>query len=202
VTGAARLFLMLTGLALAGAGLSGCASGPPGPPPPAGVAAVARDRLWLTLPTPPAYPGEREMAQSIVAQYGPRKIAFDALVSLSPEVVRVIVTAPAGPRLAEITWNASGVATRMDGPAPPGFRGENVLADLVLASWPKASLEKALGGRLAVWDYPDGRRKLVRGRELVVDISAPVTDADGAIHRTLVNYDFDYSLTILTRESQ
>jgi hypothetical protein len=194
----ARLTLPLL---LAGSLLAGCVTAPPGPPPPAGVAAVARDRLWLTLPLPPAYPVEREMAQSIVARYGPRKIAFDALVSLSPSAVRVIVTAPAGPRLAQIDWTAQGVVTKMDGPPPPGFRGENVLADMVLANWPKAALEQALGGRLQVWDYPDGRRKLVRGQELVVDISPAVRDEDGATQRTLNNYDFDYSLTIVSRDA-
>ncbi|MBX3479403.1 MAG: DUF3261 domain-containing protein [Caulobacter sp.] len=196
-----RLALTLAALCL-GATLAGCATAPSGPPPPAGIAAVARGQTWLTLPRPPGYPREREMAQSIVASYGPRKTAFDALVSLSPERVTVIVTAPAGPRVAQIDWTASGVATRTDGPTPPGFRAENVLADMVMAEWPKAALETALGGRLAVWDYPDGRRKLVRDdKELVVEITPPVADADGAVRRTLTNYDFDYSLTIVSREA-
>ncbi|WGM40549.1 DUF3261 domain-containing protein [Caulobacter sp. NIBR1757] len=189
-------------LLLAGTLLAGCVTGPPaGPPPPAGVAAVARDRVYLTLPLPPAYPGEKEMAQSIVAQYGPRKVAFDALVSLSPQKVTVIVTAPAGPRVAQIDWDATGVRTKTDGAPPPGFRGENVLADLVMTSWPRTALEKALGGRLEVWDYPDGHRKLVRDRELVVDIPPAVRDADGSSKRTLTNHDFGYTLTIVSREA-
>ncbi|MBI1405484.1 MAG: DUF3261 domain-containing protein [Caulobacter sp.] len=196
-----RLVSILAALTVALA-LTGCATAPPGPPPPAGVAAVARGQTWLSLPRPPGYPGEREMAQSIVANYGPRKAAFDALVSLSPDRVTVIVTAPAGPRVAQIDWTAGGVVTRADGPTPPGFRAENVLADMVMADWPKAALETALAGRLAVWDYPDGRRKLVRDdRELVVEITPPVADADGSVRRTLTNYDFDYSLTIVTRET-
>jgi hypothetical protein len=128
-------------------------------------------------------------------------VAFDALVSLSPEKVTIIVTAPAGPRVAQIDWDADGVRTKTDGPPPPGFRGENVLADMVMTHWPKAALEEALAGRLEVWDYPDGHRKLVRGRELVVDIPPPARDADGTIKRTLTNRDFGYSLTIVTREA-
>lgn len=186
-------------LLAAGLLLAGCATAPPGPPPPPGVAAVARDRVWLTLPTPPGYPAEEEMAQSIVAAYGPRKVAFDALVSLSPRAVTIIVTAPSGPRVAQIDWDAQGVRSKTDGPPPPGFRAENVLADMVLTHWPKAALEKALAGRLEVWDYPDGHRKLVRGRELVVDIPPPVRDADGSSKRTLTNHDFGYSLTIVSR---
>ncbi|MDB5470448.1 MAG: hypothetical protein JWR84_2008 [Caulobacter sp.] len=189
-------------LLLACASLAGCMTGPPaGPPPPAGVAAVARDQVYLSLPTPPGYPGEKEMAQSIVAQYGPQKVAFDALVSLSPGKVTIIVTAPAGPRVAQIDWDATGVHTTADGTPPPGFRGENVLADLVMTSWPKAALEKALGGRLEVWDYPDGHRKLVRGKELVVDIPPAVLNPDGVSKRTLTNHDFGYILTIVSRES-
>lgn len=182
--------------------LTGCMTGPPaGPPPPSGVAAVARDKVYLTLPTPPAYPGEKEMAQSIVAAYGPRKAAFDALVSLSPQKVTIIVTAPAGPRVAQIDWDDTGVHTKTDGAPPPGFRGENVLADLVMTSWPKPALEKALGGRLEVWDYPNGHRKLVRGKALVVDIPPAVRDADGSTKRTLTNHDFGYTLTIVSREA-
>ena len=64
----------------------------------------------------------------------------------------------------------------------------------------REALEKALAGRLEVWDYPDGHRKLVRGRELVVDIPPPVRDEDGSTKRTLTNYDFGYSLTIVSRE--
>jgi hypothetical protein len=189
-------------LLLAGLLLAGCVTGPPaGPPPPAGVAAVARDQVYLTLPTPPAYPGETEMAQSIVATYGPRKVAFDALVSLSPAKVTIIVTAPAGPRVAQIDWDGAGVRTTTDGAPPPGFRGENVLADLVMTSWPKAALETALAGRLEVWDYPDGHRKLVRGKALVVDIPPAVRDADGSSKRTLTNHDFGYSLVIVSREA-
>jgi hypothetical protein len=189
-------------LLLAGVLLAGCVTGPPaGPPPPPGVAAVARDKVYLTLPTPPGYPGETEMAQSIVAQYGPRKVAFDALVSLSPSKVTVIVTAPAGPRVAQIDWDADGVRGKTEGQAPPGFRAENVLADMVMANWPKPALEQALGGRLEVWDYPNGHRKLVRGKELVVDIPPAARDADGASRRTLTNHDFGYSLTIVSREA-
>lgn len=192
----------LTPVLLAALLLAGCVTGPPaGPPPPPGVAVVARDQVYLTLPSPPGYPRETEMAQSIVAQYGPRKVAFDALVSLSPQTVTVIVTAPAGPRVAQIDWDAQGVRSRTEGPAPPGFRAENVLADMVMAHWPKAALEKALAGRLEVWDYPDGHRKLVRGgRELVVDIPPAVREPDGASRRTLTNHDFGYSLTIISRE--
>lgn len=190
----------LTPLLLAGLLLAGCATAPPaGPPPPAGVAAVARDNLYLTLPTPPGYPGEVEMAQSIIAAYGPRKAAFDALVSFSPDKVTVIVTAPAGPRVAQIDWDKDGVRTLTDGATPPGFRAENVLADMVLANWPKAALETALAGRLEVWDYPDGHRRLVRGKELVVDIPPAARDADGSSKRTLTNYDFGYTLTIINR---
>jgi hypothetical protein len=190
----------LAAVAAVGALLGGCATAPPGPPPPAGVAAIARGPVYLTLPRPPAFPTEQEFAQSIVADYGPRKIAFDALVSLGPDRVTVIVTAPAGPRLAQIDWTAEGVRTAMDGPAPPGFRAENVLADLVVARWPKPLLEQALGGRLEVWDYQDGRRKLVRDKaETIIEVSPPTTDASGAERRTLTNYHFDYRLTIITR---
>jgi hypothetical protein len=192
----------LTFLCLLAALTTACATAPSGPPPPPGVAAVARDQLYLTLPLPPGYPEEKEMAQSIVATYGPRKVAFDALVSLGPDKVTVIVTAPAGPRVAQIDWTAEGIVSRTEGAPPPGFRGENVLADMVMTHWPKAALEKALGGRLEVWDYPDGRRKLVRGRELVIDIAPPERDADGSTKRVLTNYDFNYSLTIVSREPQ
>jgi len=185
--------------------LTGCVTAPPGPPPPPGSAAVARNALYLTLPLPPGFPDEREMAQSVVADYGPRKIAFDALVSLSPDRVIVIVTAPAGPRIARIDWTKDGVAVQTEGPPPPGFRAENVLADLVLANWPKAAVESAINNRLLVWDFADGRRKLVRegadGRELVIDITAPVADGDGSVRRVLTNHDFGYSLTLVTREA-
>jgi hypothetical protein len=199
VRSSALLLAVMAGL------LTGCVTAPPGPPPPPGSAAVARDSLYLTLPLPPGFPEEREMAQSVVADYGPRKVAFDALVSLSPDRVIVIVTAPAGPRIARIDWTKDGVAVQTEGPPPPGFRAENVLADLVLANWPKAAVETAINDRLLVWDFADGRRKLVREgagrRELVIDITAPVADGDGSISRVLTNHDFGYSLTLVTREA-
>lgn len=180
--------------------LAACASAPAGPPPPAGVAYVGR-QAQLVLPKPPGYPGEREIAQTVIADYGGRKMAFDAVVSLSPKAVHMIVTAPAGPRIAEISWTAEGINGAFSGPAPKGLRNENLLADLFIVNWPAAAVEAAMGPGVTVTDGPEGRRSIRKDGKALVEIAPLPSDGDGQVRRSLRNIEFGYSLELITREA-
>src|SRR5262249_49909463 len=113
--------LILSLLALA----AGCASSDDG----ALRAHIAED-IVLTLPTPPAYPDTRTVVQTGQARYGERQAAFDAVLSLAPDRVEIVLTMPAGPRLATIVWDEGGVRQDRSVLAPEGVPVENILADL------------------------------------------------------------------------
>ena len=186
---------------LASLTLAACSTPPVGPPPPAGVAFVGR-QAQLILPNPPGYPTEREIAQTVIANYGGRKMAFDAIVSLSPAAVHMIVTAPAGPRIAEINWTKDGVSGAFSGPAPKGLRNENLLADLFLTHWPAAAIQQAMGPGVIVTDGPEGRRAIQKDGKLLVEISPLPSEGDGQTRRSFRNVEFGYSLELITREAQ
>lgn len=162
---------------------------------------VARisESTQIILPRPPGYPQTRNMVQTIRVQYAEKRAAFEAALSLSPEVVEIVVTAPSGPRLATITWTSEGIKEDRTLLAPEGIPVENILADVFILLWPRAALVAALPPDADVRDGADGSRTVSRAGTPIVEIKPDATDRT---RRTLRNLAFHYELTIVDAAQQ
>lgn len=157
------------------------------------------DDVALHLPMPPAYPEERTLMQTVRAQYGEERQAFEALLSLSPSEVEIVVTAASGPRLSTIRWDKDGVHEDRTVLVPQGMPVANILADLFVSLWPREAVEKALPRGVDVRDEAGGGRTiLVHGAPLIE--VRPV--AEHPDRQTVTNHARGYVLTITSRPIQ
>lgn len=157
---------------------------------------IGRD-LFFKLPSPPGYPREITLLQTVRAAYGNQRIAFQTVASLATDRVHVVLTLPTGPRLMTIDWSALGVATDRSNLAPPDLMGENVLADLVIALWDLKSVRAALPNDATAVQVGTVRTISHGGREVVTVIYS------GDVLRTgrmvITNHDFGYELVMASR---
>lgn len=153
----------------------------------------------ITLPRPPDYPQTRNLLQTIRVQYADKRAAFEAALSLSRDVVEIVVTAPSGPRLATITWTSTGIKEDRTLLAPEGIPVENILADVFILLWPRAALIAALPSDAEVRDGADGSRTVSRAGTPIVEIKP---DPGDRTRRTLRNLVLHYELTIVDAAPQ
>lgn len=184
-------------------GLAGCTSLPSFDPGLVGdnslhVARIS-ETTRITLPRPPGYPQTRSLLQMIRVQYADKRAAFEAALSLSPDVVEIVVAAPSGPRLATISWTGTGIKEDRTLLAPEGIPVENILADVFILLWPRPALVQALPPDAEVRDEADGARIVSRAGTPIVEIKP---DPHDRTRRTLRNLAFDYELTIVDSTPQ
>lgn len=153
----------------------------------------------ITLPRPPGYPQKRNLLQTIRVRYADKRAAFEAALSLSPDVVEIVVTAPSGPRLATITWTSTGIKEDRTLLAPEGVPVENILADVFILLWPRPALVLALPPDAEVRDGADSSRTISRAGTLIVEVKPDPHDKS---RRTLRNSAFNYELTIVDATPQ
>lgn len=173
--------------------LAGCASSPDEG---ALRAFIAQD-VALTLPTPPGYPDTQTVVQTGHARYGERQAAFEAILSLAPERVEIVLTMPAGPRLATIVWDGEGVRQDRSILAPDGVPVENILADLFIAVWPADAVSAALpeDARLNVDEA--GVRTVLRGAAVILTATR---DPANPLRTTVRNDALGYTVTLVSQE--
>lgn len=189
---------------LAACWLAGCTSLSSLEPPllaPAQPLHVARisETTRLNLPRPPGYPQKQTVLQTIRVQYADKRAAFEAALSLAPDVVEIVVTAPSGPRLATISWTGTGITEDRTLLAPQGIPVENILADVFILLWPREAIIAALPADAQVRDGADGSRSVSRAGALLVEVK---TDPSDRTRRTLRNLAFKYELTIVDAAAQ
>ena len=146
----------------------------------------------LSLPLPPNYPETQTVLHSVRARYGERDAAFDAILSLSPELVEIVITAAAGPRLATITWDVDGVRQERALVAPGDIPVENILADIFVALWPREEVERALPPDCAFTIDDDGARTISQAGAPILEVH---TNASAIVVRNLA---FGYELSIVS----
>ncbi len=180
--------------------LAGCAIPPhtvpiAAPPQMLSAAVQIAPGASLNLPLPPGYPQARSLHQVVRAQYGARRGAFEAVLSLAPERVDIVLIAPSGPRLASIAWDKLGI-TRTGTQAGLGAApAENVLADIFLCLWPREAVAAALPAGLEVMDAADGARTITQASASIIEISIDPAQPNIMVLRNLA---FDYQLRIET----
>lgn len=151
------------------------------------------DGVELRLPTPPGYPEARTLSQIIRFDYGSRSGVIEATLALTPERADIVLTAPAGPRLATIAWTRNGVDVDRTVLAPLDLPVENILADVFVLLWPREAVAQALPAACAVGDADDGGRTLACGGAPLVRIEPDPRDPGGRILR---NRALGYVLSI------
>jgi hypothetical protein len=171
--------------------LCSCAT-PFGRDEPQAIVARIADHEELRLPSPPGYPETQSVTQVVRANYGRLSGVFEASMELSPERVDIVVTAPAGPRLATIAWTASGVDVDRTLLAPVGLPVENILSDVFVMWWPIEAVKRAAPSDCDVIDAEGGRTVSCAGAP-IIEIRP---DPENPDRKTLRNLDLGYELSI------
>lgn len=158
-------------------------------------ARIASDVL-LTLPLPPGYPDTRVIQQIGQGRYGEHESAFEAVLSLAPARVEIVLTMLGGPRLATITWDEAGIREARSPFAPDEVPVQNILADVFVSMWPAEAVAHALpeGVRLSVEE--DGARTVSRGDEVLVSV---IPDAENPARSVVRNALFGYEVIIVNQ---
>ncbi|MET0182280.1 MAG: DUF3261 domain-containing protein [Caulobacterales bacterium] len=195
-----------SGLMLLALAMTGCASVPSIPAPPFlngnndGVReAHLSDDIAVRLPMPPAYPETRVLMQTVRAQYGDQRQAFEALLSLSPDEVEIVVTAASGPRLSTIRWDRAGVHEDRTLLVPQGMPVENILGDLFVTLWPRDAVAHALPDGVEVREETGGGRTILAANTPLIEVR-PVEGHED--QETVRNFARNYVLTITSRPIQ
>lgn len=160
-------------------------------PPPDRV--LIGDGVHLDLPLPPKYSHRQSLVQMVDGRYEDRRQVFQSVVLLSPDLVRMIITLPSGPRMLTIDWSAAGIEVDRSALVPDDLHATNILADLMILLWDLESINKALAGTATVRDA-ENRRTVSHGDRTVITVDRQA--APGRIEFT--NHDFGYRLTIRT----
>ncbi len=180
--------------------LGGCAHAPPPAAPSAGAAPP--------IPAPPASPprifappealSPRSASQVIHAAYGNRVASLRTAVQIDSDGLKVVGVTATGMRLFSASFDGERVSAERSPFVPKEVSPERVLADMQLALWPLASLQRAYADSgLTVSEPIPGVRRVVNGDRLIAEVHYASDDAwTGRLW--FVNFEFGYSLTIDT----
>ena len=103
--------------------------------------------------------------QTVRLERGGRELSLLAVIECDGSALTLAGLTPAGQRLVRIVWHDGKIEQEADANLPAKVDGEGILRDLVLAYWPKASLDAALAGTGWTATVADGARTLsARGR--------------------------------------
>lgn len=152
--------------------------------------------VQLNLPVPPNFPQAETLQQLGRARYGDRRLAFDAVLTLSQPSAEIVIAAAGGPRLATIHWDSAGIRKTLSARAPRNIPIENLLADVFLLLWPPEAITAALPEDVIFRQADNGARTLSRNGEVMLEITPEPGDAT----RTLIrNHAFGYEISVLSQ---
>jgi hypothetical protein len=175
--------------------LDACAEGPP-----RDQVSVAPG-LTLVMPGPASLNRRIEVAQLVVARYGPRTIAFEARISATSDHFDLLCVDTLGREAMRIHWTQAGIVAEKAAWAPENLHAENMLADIVMLYWPEAVVSRALaasGG--AVVSGPGVRSIRVGGKEVIRADFQSQSGADSWNGKVRYrNLSRDYALDIQSR---
>lgn len=166
---------------------------------PEGLRAEIADDLTLVLPTPPGYPEERTIIQTGRAQFGERRMAFEAVLALGPERTEMVLMMPAGPRLSTIVWDATGVHEDRAPFVPDSLPVENILADIFITVWPEASVAGTLPEGVTMDVAENGARTIRRGDEIILTVGPDPADPSRLVVR---NEAIGYEVAMTRQEEE
>jgi hypothetical protein len=163
----------------------------------AGCATHVQPPAKVPLASPAAL-SPRSASQVIHAVYGARAITLSTAIQLDATKLKVVGVTATGQRLFTVSWDGVTVAAEKSVFVPDNVDPERVLADVQLALWPLADVQKSFGAAgLEVTEPFAGVRRLRRGDALVAEVHYVGGDPwNGRLW--FVNFQYDYSLTIDT----
>jgi len=101
--------------------------------------------------------------QTVRLERGGRELSLLAVIECDGAVLTLAGLTPAGQRLVRITWRDGRIDQEADANLPAKVDGEGILRDLVLAYWPRASLDSALAETDWKVVFAEGGRTLSGG---------------------------------------
>jgi hypothetical protein len=163
----------------------------------AGCATHVAPPAKISLASPSAL-SPRSATQVIHAVYGARAITLSTAIQLDAAKLKVVGVTATGQRLFTVGWDGVTVTAEKSIFVPASVDPERVLADVQLALWPLAAVQKTFGAAgLEVSEPFAGVRRLRRGDALVAEVHYAGADPwNGRLW--FVNFQYDYSLTIDT----
>lgn len=174
----------------------------------AGCAAPAQDDrvrmapgVFLRLPDAAALGRTVEAVQLVRAQHGADQFIFEAHLSVTPERLMLVCVDAIGRQALALRWEQRRLSVQVADWLPAAIHPENILADLMLTSWPIASLRTGLAGSDAVLSEGAGWRSVsVAGSEMIRAEYAGQTAWNGtAKYRNLAwGYELDVQSVELT----
>ena len=132
--------------------LSACASVPADMPQQPLSSVQIAPNLSLTMPSPADLGRSVEASQLVTAHYGDQSFAFEARISATPQLFRLVGFDLMGRKLITVNWTPDHISFEKAPWVPDQLRAENILADIVLLYWPDAAVRKSLtasNGKLA-----------------------------------------------------
>jgi hypothetical protein len=149
------------------------------------------------LASPASLGSDRVVNQVVRAVFGSREATFNCVVTVKDGAMTVVGLSAVGMRLFTIRYDGDAVQSETSPGIPEHFEPERLLADLQLAFWPLAKLQKAYQG----WQLSEpapGTRRLRRGEKLIAEVHYGNEDAWSG-RSWLVNFEYGYSLQIDSR---
>lgn len=165
-------------------------------PPPALLQAHIAPDVALTLPLPPAYPETRVVQQIGQGRYGEHESAFEAVLSLSPERVEIVLIMIGGPRLATVTWDEAGVREERSVFAPDSVPVQNILADVFVSLWPLEAVAASLPPGVTITESEAGQRTIWRDKQVLVSVVPDASEPTGVV---VTNAQFGYEVSIVSQ---
>ena len=157
--------------------------------------------LRFTLPSWSMPERPVEATQILSGRSGDKSFSFQVHLSLNEQRLKVVGIDAFGRRAFDIIWDDSGILANRAFWLPEAVTARNVLADMVIAFWPRKVVKSALtGDAVTVLDIA-GRREVnhVSGKAVIVTYD---TDRLLSWNReiSLSNIAFNYELTIQSAE--
>jgi hypothetical protein len=124
--------------------------------------------VFLRLPDAAALGRSVEAVQLVRAKHGADQFVFEAHLSVTPQRLMLACVDSLGRQALVLRWENRNLSVQAADWLPDAIHPENILADLMLTTWPIASLRAGLVGSEAVLsEIAGGRSVAVAGREMI-----------------------------------
>jgi hypothetical protein len=151
----------------------------------------------LALPDNPPFGLSANVVQLGEAVYKDKVVTFQAVITSTSDLMKVVVTLPSGPRVMSFEWQNGSIKSRLESIAPKGLSAEHMIADMMVMYAPSESLESALrGATLKV--AADGSRTISQDKRDIIIVNRPAGPDKNPWNgrSTLENKPFGYLLSV------
>ena len=155
--------------------------------------------VFLRLPDADALGRSVESVQLVRARHDSDQFVFEAHLSVTPERLMLVCVDPLGREALSLRWEKRHLTVKTANWLPDTIRADNMLADLMLITWPTTSLRAGFAGSDALLSEGAGWRSVsVAGSEMIRADYASASPWNGAV--TYRNLAWGYVLEVQSVE--